>query len=219
MNKRREFLKIGVASLVSMGFFLCRRFSGIRWVYAEVWKIILPKGTKRESLVGKDPESLDTRNLEITPLEDFKTMGVSDHNVNLKEWRLEVIGHEENSLRFTYSDILALPSIEKQVLLICPGIFANHGRWKGVSMKALLNRVGVGKDVTHVTFSGPTRGTFDKVEKFPKENVLNSKVFLAYEVNGQPLPRRHGFPLRVVAEGYYGHEWVKYVFKLTLEKS
>ena len=79
--------------------------------------------------------------------------------------------------------------------------------------------MGVGEDVTHVTFSGPLRGSFDKVEKFPIKDVLNDKVFLAYEVNGQPLPRRHGFPLRLVAEGYYGDEWVKYVFKLTLEKS
>lgn len=219
MNKRRKFLKVGVALLASTAFFLSPLFAGIRWIYAKVQKIILPKGTKRGSLLGKDPESLDMRNLEITPLENFKTMGVTNHDVNLKEWRLEVVGHEENSLRLTYSDILALPSIEREVLLICPGIFANHGRWKGVSMKALLNRVDVGKDVTHAAFSGPTRGTFDKVEKFPMQDVLNNKVFLAYEVNGQPLPRKHGFPLRVVAEGYYGDEWVKYVFKLTLEKS
>ena len=44
------------------------------------------------------------------------------------------------------------------------------------------------------------------------------KVFLAYEVNGEPLPGRKGFPLRVMAEDYYGDDWVKYVYRMTLEK-
>ena len=44
------------------------------------------------------------------------------------------------------------------------------------------------------------------------------QVFLAYDVNGKALPKRHGFPLRVVAEDYYGDDWVKYVYKMRLEK-
>ncbi len=52
----------------------------------------------------------------------------------------------------------------------------------------------------------------------PVEDLLSNKVFLAYELNGKPLPQRHGFPLRAVAEGYYGYDWVKYVYKVTVEK-
>ncbi len=48
------------------------------------------------------------------------------------------------------------------------------------------------------------------------EDVISNRVFLAYQVNGEVLPRRHGFPLRVVAEGYYGYDWVKYVRKITV---
>jgi sulfoxide reductase catalytic subunit YedY len=33
-------------------------------------------------------------------------------------------------------------------------------------------------------------------------------------VNGKILPKRHGFPLRLVAEDQYGYEWVKYVHRL-----
>ena len=66
-------------------------------------------------------------------------------------------------------------------------------------------------------FRGP-EGTYEKVEGFPLEEVASDNVFLAYEVNGKPLPEKHGFPLRVVAEGHYGFEWVKYVHKMTLEK-
>jgi DMSO/TMAO reductase YedYZ molybdopterin-dependent catalytic subunit len=84
-------------------------------------------------------------------------------------------------------------------------------------MKGLIERAGVEKDVRHVSFRGP-RGTSEKVETFPIEDVLADKVFLAYGVNGETLPKRHGFPLRVVAEDYYVNDWVKYVYKMTMEQ-
>ncbi|MFH1083362.1 MAG: molybdopterin-dependent oxidoreductase [Pseudomonadota bacterium] len=51
-----------------------------------------------------------------------------------------------------------------------------------------------------------------------RELFLADKIFLAYQVNGVPLPQKHGFPLRLVAEDHYGHEWVKYVHRITVEK-
>jgi sulfoxide reductase catalytic subunit YedY len=50
------------------------------------------------------------------------------------------------------------------------------------------------------------------------EDVLSDRVFLAYGVNGKPLPERHGFPLRLVAEGYYGYDWIKYVYRITAKR-
>jgi sulfoxide reductase catalytic subunit YedY len=52
--------------------------------------------------------------------------------------------------------------------------------------------------------------------KFPMEHILSDRVFLAYGVNGQTLPQKHGFPLRVVAASYAGDEWVKYVYKMKI---
>ena len=46
-------------------------------------KKILAKGTKRESLIQENPAALDTTNLEITPLEEFGTMGPTDKVVDL----------------------------------------------------------------------------------------------------------------------------------------
>jgi sulfoxide reductase catalytic subunit YedY len=111
-----------------------------------------------------------------------------------------------------------MPSIERNVLLICPGFFAYHARWKGISVAKLLETAGLGSDVTEVTFSGPN-GRYEKTDRFPIEDILSDKVFLAYSVNGSVLPKKHGFPLRVVAEDYYGGEWVKYVYKITANKS
>jgi sulfoxide reductase catalytic subunit YedY len=54
--------------------------------------------------------------------------------------------------------------------------------------------------------------------RVPLADVDNGKVILAYAVNGEILPRKHGFPLRLVAEDYYGHDWVKYVYRMTAER-
>ena len=50
---------------------------------------------------------------------------------------------------------------------------------------------------------------------FLLEDVRSGKVFLAWQVNGEPLPEKHGFPLRVIAEDYYGARWLKYVDTVT----
>jgi DMSO/TMAO reductase YedYZ molybdopterin-dependent catalytic subunit len=151
-------------------------------------------------------------------VEAFRTMGLNDHDVDLNKWRLEIDGHVRRSLRLTYNQILEIPSIKKNVLLICPGFFAYHARWKGVSVAKLLETAEIGSGVTDVTFSGPG-GTYEKSERFPIADILSDKVFLAYSVNGRVLPKKHGFPLRVVAEDYYGGDWVKYVYKVTANKS
>ena len=218
MSNRRQFLRIGAGFLASIGVLFSPLFSAVQWVHAKAQKIILPRGTKEESLIHRDPKSLDASNLDTTPLKNFGTMGQSDYEVNLEEWRLEVTGRVKAPLKLTYPEILALPSVEKKVLLICPGFFANHGQWKGISMLALLHKALMAKDVTHVTFAGP-KGSNEKVERFPIEDILSNKVYLAYGVNGEALPKKHGFPLRVVAEDYYGGDWVKYVYKVNVEKT
>jgi DMSO/TMAO reductase YedYZ molybdopterin-dependent catalytic subunit len=217
MPNRRQFIKGAVGSLTFIGILLSPLFSLIRLGIAKTKKIVLPKDTKRESLIGKNPADLDTRNLPITPLKDFGVMGPDDLEVDLGAWRLQVEGHVARPLSLTYDQMAALPSIERDVLLICPGVFANQGRWRGVSIGRLLKMAQVEEGVTHVTVRGP-EGTYEKTERFPMTDILSDKVFLAYGVNGEKLPVRHGFPLRLVAEDFYGYEWVKYVYKVTAER-
>jgi DMSO/TMAO reductase YedYZ molybdopterin-dependent catalytic subunit len=217
MSERRQFLRIILGLLASGGLILSPPFRLLASAYEKAKKIILPKGTGRETLIDKNPADLDTRYLETTSLERFGTMGLSDHEVKLETWRLEIDGHVASPLSLTYEELIALPSVEREVLLICPGFFANHGHWKGFSIGALLRKAGAKKDVTHLTLRGP-RGKFESLQRYPIEDVRAEKVFLAYEVNGKTLPARHGFPLRAVAEGYYGYDWVKYVYRITAEK-
>lgn len=215
MSKRR-FLKISIKLITGIGLLVSPLFSWIRLVQAKVEKFVLPKNFPRQNLVNKNPAHLDTHKLDITPLEDFYTMGITDHETDLDAWRLKVKGLVEQPFQLTYPQILTLPAIERNVLLICPGIFANNGRWKGISMTTLLKKAKVKEGATFLTFKGP-EGKYEKTERFYLKDAISDKVFLAYDVNGKPLPKKHGFPLRVVAEGHYGFTWVKYVHKVSVD--
>jgi sulfoxide reductase catalytic subunit YedY len=216
MQARREFLKKALGFLTGAMLLFSPALSGVRSALARTKRIILPRNTKRESLITRNPAELDTRNLEITPLHEFKTMGITDHRVDLERWRLQVTGCVKKPLRLSRAEILDLPSIERNVLLICPGVFVNHGRWKGISIADLLRRAGAEKGAAQVTLHGP-EGDYEKTETFTMEEVSSNKVFLAYAVNGKGLPQKHGFPLRAVAEDHYGFDWVKYVYKVTAD--
>ena len=101
--------------------------------------------------------------------------------------------------------------------MICPGFFTNHGRWRGISVANLLELAEADEGITHVTIRGP-EGRYAKVERFPIAEIVSNQVFLAYQVNGRVLPRKHGFPLRTVAEDHYGNEWVKFVHRIEAHK-
>jgi DMSO/TMAO reductase YedYZ molybdopterin-dependent catalytic subunit len=218
MKTRRQFIKLIIKLLTGLGLFGSSVASALRKAYAQTKRILLPKGTDLSTLINKNPADLDTRNLELLPLQKFQTMGLTDHDVDLKTWRLEIGGNVASARKLSYAQILELPSIERHVLLICPGVFSNHGRWKGISLVTLLNLAQIQADTTHVTVYGP-QGPYEKVERFPIADIRSDKVFLAYAVNGEILPQKHGFPLRIVAEDYYGAEWVKYVYKLEAFKA
>jgi DMSO/TMAO reductase YedYZ molybdopterin-dependent catalytic subunit len=213
MKTRRQFIKFSIKFLAGLGAFFGTMGKWLAKAYAETKRILLPKGTDLSTLSNKNPATLDTRNLEVRPLKDFETMGQDDYKVNLKSWRLIIEGNVDAATKLTYPRILELPSIERKVLLICPGFFANHGSWKGVSLMTVLNLARINADTTHIIVSGP-QGSYEKAEKFPIADIRSDKVFLAYQVNGVDLPQKHGFPLRIVAEDYYGNDWVKYVYKI-----
>jgi DMSO/TMAO reductase YedYZ molybdopterin-dependent catalytic subunit len=174
MENRRQFLKKSLGFMGGAGIFFLPLGAFVQRVYGKAKRIILPKGTKRNSLIQKNPGSLDTRNLEITPIEDFETMGITDYKVDLAKWRLMVEGAVGEPLNLTYEEIKKLPSMEKEVLLICPGFFAIHGRWKGIAMEQLLRKAKMEEGATHVTFYGP-EGSYEKVERFPIPDILKGK--------------------------------------------
>lgn len=216
MPNRRSFLRQMIAAISGAGalFAPFRSLAGVPRVRGV--KTVVPKDTPWTDLRNWDPKDLDTTDLPITPLENFGTMGLEDYSADLDAWRLVIDGEVDKPLSLTYAEALDLPSVERAVLLICPGFFANHGIWTGISLPELFKMAALRPRVTHVTFTGP-EGPYAKTHRVPLSEALSNTVFVAYKVNEAPLPKKHGFPLRLVAEGYYGYDWVKYVYKVTAD--
>jgi len=199
MWTRRKFL---ICSILIPPFF--SKFVSILWAQT---KKILPKGFSREEIKNMNPAEVDNRNLEIDPLNQFGTMGPTDVAIDLKSYRLKVTGKVGHPLSLSYDQILKYPSMTEVVLLICPGFFSNNGRWTGVNLKSLIQEAQIKKEAQYIDINGAN----GKGVRIPLKSLDQKKIFLAYRINGEPLPQKHGFPLRLVYEDAYGYDWVKYV--------
>jgi sulfite dehydrogenase (cytochrome) subunit A len=95
-----------------------------------------------------------------------------------------------------------------------------NARWKGVPLKAVLDKAGVQQGARQVTFDGLDVPVSDKTPDFVKaldiDHARDGEVMLAYAMNGQDLPVLNGFPLRLIVPGYYGTYWVKHLSEITV---
>lgn len=93
-------------------------------------------------------------------------------------------------------------------------------RWKGVRLKDVLDRAGLGAGARQVAFNGLDQPVKEQTPDFLKaldlDHILEGEVLLAYEMNGAELPMLNGYPLRLVVPGYYGTYWVKHVNEITV---
>jgi DMSO/TMAO reductase YedYZ molybdopterin-dependent catalytic subunit len=96
-----------------------------------------------------------------------------------------------------------------------------NGEWGGTALRPLLEEAGVEGGAVEVVFSGMDRGVEGGIEQdyeraIPVGEAMQEDVFLAYELNGEPLPPQHGYPLRLVVPGWYGMTQVKWLTRITV---
>ena len=208
---RREFIKQALKwlSAAGMGWALLGK-TGLEALAREAERVILPPGTLATELSDREPSLIDPQNLEITDLADFGTMGRTDLQVDLDTWRLQVTGQVDQPLSLTYERLNSRMTFKRKTLLICPGFFSFYAEWTCLSLNDLLKEAGLKPGAVKVNISGGSDpgGT---AAKFALEEIAQGKVYLALGVNGVPLPVKHGYPVRAVAEDHYGGQWVKYV--------
>ncbi|MGA8280788.1 MAG: molybdopterin-dependent oxidoreductase [Desulfobacterales bacterium] len=213
MSTRRDVLKKIMFGLGLIGGF---RLTGLGHLLAASGRKILPPGTRATLLFNEHPADLDVRHLAVSSINVFGTMGQSLFNVNADSWRLEISGAVSRPLTLSYRDIINRTAFQCKVLLICPGEFSYLGNWRCLSLIDLLRVAGLKPGAGKIDVHGPT-DLWEKTERFQLEEVAENKIILAHGVNGQTLPERHGFPLRLVAEDHYGDEWVKCVVKIIVQ--
>jgi DMSO/TMAO reductase YedYZ molybdopterin-dependent catalytic subunit len=153
--------------------------------------------------------------------------------VDASTWRLEVVGERTRSL--SLDDLRARPVEELVSTMECAGNgralleprivsqpwlleAVGTARWRGTPLRPLLDEVGLGGAV-EVLCTGIDRGVDGGEEQsYARSLPLDAvdEALLAYEMNGQPLPPQHGFPLRLVVPGWYGMTNVKWLARIDL---
>lgn len=154
----------------------------------------------------------------ITPTEHFYIVQFSGpKQIDPADWSLQITGKVQNPLRLTYEEILKRPPMEKMVTLQCidnevAGELISNAVWKGISLKSLLEEARPLPSVEDVAMHGAD----DYSDSITIDRALHYDVFLAYEMNGKPLTKEHGFPLRAVVPGLFGIKNVKWLTKINL---
>src|SRR5205823_7971720 len=151
-------------------------------------------------------------------------------SVDVTSFRLAVHGHVNGSLSLSLDDLMTFPQMELAAVNKCsgnsrgyfqprvPGGQWSHGamgnaRWRGVSLKHVLDRAGVKAGAIQVRFNGMEEPVVPDAPDFMKslaiDHARDGEVMLAYAMNGAQLPLVNGFPLRLVVPGWYSTYWVK----------
>jgi len=168
----------------------------------------------------------------ITPVEHFFVRAhVYVPTVDVRQWRLSVGGSVATPVTLSMEELKKLPAVELVSVLECagngrafyqppvPGLQWGHGavgnaRWRGVRLTDVLKRAGLKASAREILFDGadvPLGTMPDFQRSLPLEKALDPNTLLAYEINGETLPVKHGFPLRVVAPGWAGDSWTKWL--------
>lgn len=153
----------------------------------------------------------------ITPNDQFYcvTKNVVDPKVDAALWRLEITGLVQTRQTYKLDRLKSLPAVEQETTLMCisngldAGLMSN-AKWKGVPMGVLLAAASPQAGATKVRLHGVDNYT----DTFPLEKAMQSTTLVVYEMNGETLPDRHGFPARVIVPGYFGEKHVKWITRI-----
>jgi DMSO/TMAO reductase YedYZ molybdopterin-dependent catalytic subunit len=148
-------------------------------------------------------------------------------------WRLKLGGLVASPLELTLDQVRAMPRRTIPVTLECAGNgrarmtprplsqpwlleAVSTAEWTGTPLAPVLAEAGLSADAVEVVFTGADRGIQGEVEQDYQRSLTvaeatQPEVLLAYEMNGEPLPPQHGFPLRLVVPGWYGMTSVKWL--------
>jgi DMSO/TMAO reductase YedYZ molybdopterin-dependent catalytic subunit len=129
-------------------------------------------------------------------------------------WRLTIDGRVGAPQTITYEQLRALPAAEQVSTFHCvTGWTVHNVHWRGVRFRDLLASAQPHAEARVLTFTSAEK---PYVDTLTLAQAQLADVMLAYEMDGKPLSRPHGAPVRVVIPEMYGYKGVKWVERITL---
>jgi DMSO/TMAO reductase YedYZ molybdopterin-dependent catalytic subunit len=232
---RRDFLTNGSAALAGLAVLrssMAAAFPSRPGDEVVPWLDQPPSVPDAAKDVVQNLQKWEDLNAWVTPNERF--FSVSHYGrpvIDAKTWSLEIGGSVARSLRLTLDDIKARPRREVVFTIECSG---NHGfpwlttavgnaRWVGTPLAPILEEAQLHGGARNIAFFGADSGEEQVRDIKVRQNFARSMSLddamsgdniLAYEMNGAPLPQSNGFPLRLIAPGWYGVANVKWLDRI-----
>ncbi|MEX2571592.1 MAG: molybdopterin-dependent oxidoreductase [Gemmatimonadota bacterium] len=186
-----------------------------------------------ERLPGENLTAQDLRDLTswVTPIEDYFVVShYGNPELDASSYRLQVDGLVDRPIVLTLDELKRRPRVERTTVFECGGNsrgrlhgMVGNATWTGADLRLLLEEIQPTTDAREVHFWGADEGTEEIRGQEYEQNFARSMSFeqiaetspiLAYEMNGQPLPVVHGFPVRLVVPGWYGVCQVKWLNRI-----
>ncbi len=238
-NTRREILKGGLAAagLGVLGF--------PEWVMPALaqGETLVPFTDLPDNInltPTPDRRIIDIRKISgtLTPRDQFFTTQHYGHpDVDPATYRLKIAGLVDRPVSFSLAELKQMRSTEIVFGFECSGNrrplqgLSSNGRWTGVPLRTVLDRAGIKAEAKEFVFFGADhgeedvdfRGTITKVDQqfgrsLSREKALSSEPLLAYALNGEPLTKHQGFPLRLIVPGWYGVANVKFLSEIHVQE-
>jgi DMSO/TMAO reductase YedYZ molybdopterin-dependent catalytic subunit len=158
----------------------------------------------------------------FTSNDKFYTVNFMDASYNftrdldVEQWKMVVKGAVERPVVMKWRDLLNRESFDQAVTLMCidtlpGGSSLGTAMWRGISLKKLLQDIGADEDTARDVIFRAADGYSDSI---PFARAMEDDVMLAYLMNGEKLPKDHGFPVRLIVPGLYGIKNVKWITEI-----
>ena len=183
-----------------------------------------------------DRRTLDVRTIDgpFTPTDKWATTQHYGHpEVDMATYKLKFSGMVNNPKALSIDDLKKLGSHELVAGFECSGNrgplqgLSGNGKWTGVPLKTVLAAAGVKPDAKDIVFFGADHGEEEvewRTQKYkvdyhfgrslPREKALSAEPFVAWALDGQPLTKHQGAPLRLLVPGWYGVANVKWLSEI-----
>ncbi|HET7264958.1 MAG TPA: molybdopterin-dependent oxidoreductase [bacterium] len=151
---------------------------------------------------------------EVTPVGSFYQISKNffDPTVDVGKWRLEVTGLVNTPLKLSLDEVKAFPPVERYQTFQCisnevGGDLIGNAKWKAVRVRDVLAKAGVKPGATTVIW----RAADGYSESIAFSIADDPETLLAYEMNGEPIPQKHGAPVRLLLLNRYGMKQPKWL--------
>ena len=227
--RRRLFFR-AVAGAGAVALAGCDKLSRTEWFpkFLGNTEILTRKAQRalmpRKSMAQEFPESarspeFRSNGTAIPDNPQYKALAAS----GFAAYRLEVGGLVEKPAAFSLEDLRAMPSRTQITRHDCVEGWSAIGKWKGVPLTTVLERVLPTAAARYVVFhcADPMErdGSSPYYESIDMDDAYHPQTILAYELNDRTLPIPNGAPLRLRVERQLGYKHAKYLMRLELVDS